>query len=93
MDVQTTLKRNPELLAVDMDGETVMMDMESGNYFGVNSVGSHIWEALEDENHVAAIIETVNSQFEVGTEDTVQDDVLAFLSDMVEQKLVEVVSP
>ena len=92
MDVQTTLKRNPELLAVDMDGETVMMDMESGNYFGVNAVGSHIWEALETESSVEKIIEAVTSQFEVNGCDSVQGDVLEFLSDMVEQQLVEVVN-
>lgn len=92
MDANTTLKRNPELLAVDMDGETVMMDMETGNYFGINAVGSHIWEALENENKVGDIIETVNSHFEVQGEDTVEADVLAFLGDMVEQELVEVVS-
>ena len=91
MDINTTLKRNPELLAVDMGGETVMMDMESGNYFGINAVGSHIWDALEDGNKVADIIETVNNHFEVQEDDAIADDILAFLGDMVEQKLVEVV--
>ena len=92
MDTQTTLKRNPELLAVDMDGETVMMDMESGNYFGINAVGSHIWEALEAEKKVADVIETVNSHFEVQDGDTVQNDILGFLSDMVEHQLLEVIN-
>ena len=90
MDIQTTLKRNPELLAVDMDGETVMMDMDSGNYFGVNAVGSHIWEVLEMDNTAKAIIESVQSHFEMAEADNVQDDVLTFLSDMQEQKLIEV---
>lgn len=92
MDIDTTLKRNPELLAVDMDGETVMMDMETGNYFGINAVGSHIWEALESENKVGDLIETVNNAFEVQEGDAVADDILAFLGDMVEQQLVEVVN-
>ena len=92
MDIQTTLKRNPELLAVDMDGETVMMDMDSGNYFGINTVGSHIWEALENESKVTDIIETVNNHFEVRSDNNVQDDILSFLNDMLEQKLVEVVN-
>lgn len=92
MDINTMLKRNPELLAVDMDGETVMMDMESGNYFGINAVGSHIWEALEAEKKVADVIETVNSHFEIQDDDTVQDDILGFLDDMVEQQLLEVIN-
>lgn len=91
MDVQTTLKRNPELLAVDMDGETVMMDMDSGNYFGVNSVGSHIWELLETENTVQAIVDSIQNHFDTQAGNNVQDDVLTFLHDMKEQKLVEAV--
>lgn len=90
MDTQTILKRNPELLAVDMDGETVMMDMESGNYFGVNAVGSHIWEVLETDNTVQSIVESVESHFEAAETDSVKDDVLSFLGEMQEQKLVEV---
>ena len=93
MEINTALKRNPELISVDMDGETVMMDMESGNYFGINSVGSHIWEALEAENTIADIIETVTSHFDVQDGDTVEADIRGFLGDMVEQKLVTVVEP
>lgn len=89
MDMQTTLKRNPELLAVDMDGETVMMDMTSGNYFGINGVGSHIWELLENEQTVQFIIDSVSSSFEVNEGDTVKSDVLAFLQKMQAQKLLE----
>ena len=66
--------------------------MESGNYFGVNAVGSHIWEALETESSIETIIKAVTSQFEVSDGDSVQGDVLAFLGDMVEQQLVEVVN-
>lgn len=92
MNMQTTLKRNPELLAVDMDGETVMMDMESGNYFGINEVGSHIWEALETEKNIADIVNTVNNQFEVKDTENVEHDILSFLDDMLEQHLIEVVN-
>lgn len=90
MDIQATLKRNPDLLAVDMDGETVMMDMESGNYFGINEVGSHIWELLESNQSIETIIDDVKRHFEAKEDDNVQDDVLAFLNDMQEQSLVQV---
>lgn len=90
MDNKTILQRNPELLAVDMDGETVMMDMESGNYFGVNSVGSHIWEILETQNSIEAIVDSVQRTFEIEEGMDVQDDVLTFLNDMQEQKIIEV---
>ena len=88
MNQEITYKRNPELLAVDMDGETVMMDMISGNYFGINAVGSYIWEILEAEHTLDEILKSLESQFETSESDTVQEDIVGFLSDMVEQKLI-----
>lgn len=90
MQADTLIRRNPEPLAVDMDGETVMMDMETGNYFGINSVGSCIWNALETEQRFGALVEQVRAQFEVPEEATVEADLQAFLQSMLEQKLVEV---
>jgi hypothetical protein len=89
MQMQTILKRNPEPLAVDMDGETVMMDMESGNYFGINSVGSYIWNLLENECTLQSILDSVQQHFEINNDDTVEADITAFLSDMLEQNLIE----
>ena len=88
MNKKTTYKRNPELLAVDMDGETVMMDIESGNYFGINVVGSYIWEVLESEHTVEEIIVSLKTQFDISESDTVQEDIISFLGNMVEKKLV-----
>lgn len=88
MNKKTTYKRNPELLAVDMDGETVMMDMISGNYFGINTVGSHVWAVLETEHTVEEILKSLEGQFEISESDTVQSDIISFLDDMVKQKLV-----
>ena len=88
MNKKTTYKRNPELLAVDMDGETVMMDIESGNYFGINAVGSYIWEVLESEHTLEEIVVSLKTQFDISESDTVQEDIISFLGNMVEQKLV-----
>ena len=89
MNLNTILKRNEELLSVDMDGETVMMDMTSGNYFGINTVGSHIWDLLEKAHPIQTIVDNVNEHFEIKAETQLHDDVFAFLSDMLEQKLIE----
>jgi len=40
------LTKSPDLIATDMDGETVMMSIESGEYFGLGGVGGRVWELL-----------------------------------------------
>ena len=91
MSPDTLIRRNPELLAADMDGETVMMDMQNGNYYGVNTVGTYIWELLENEQRFNTVLDAVMTHFETLTEDAVAEDIQVFLTDMQAQKLVEII--
>ncbi len=91
MKPATLIRRNPELLAVGMDGETVMMDMQNGNYYGVNTVGTYIWELLVTEQRLDTLLDAVMTHFETREEDTVAKDVRVFLADMQAQKLVEII--
>lgn len=89
MNTDTKLRRNEDLLSVDMDGETVMMDINSGNYFGINSVGSHIWDLLEEVCTVQKILDSVHENFDISPENNVQEDIFAFLTGLLEQELIE----
>ena len=48
MTPDTLLVRNPELISTDMNGDTVVMDMDIDTYFGVGGVGTRIWEQLAE---------------------------------------------
>ena len=51
--------RNPDLLAVDMDGDLVMMSIEHGNYYGVGGIGPHVWQLLETPRTTAELIDDI----------------------------------
>lgn len=84
----TIVKRKAGLLASIMDGETVMLDVDSGHYFGLSGAGSHIWNMLEEERSVAAVVDDVKAQYAVGTGDNVDEDVIAFLQKLVDKSLI-----
>lgn len=90
LNSQTRLRRRPDLLASTLDGETVMLDIESGYYFGLSGVGPHIWSLLDQECSVGAIVEGVKSHFEIGAADSVEEDVTTFLQLLVDKGLVTV---
>ena len=46
LNLDSIIKRNPEMVSSDMDGETVMMSMENGEYYGLDPIGSRIWELI-----------------------------------------------
>lgn len=86
----TILRRKADLLASTMDGEIVMLDAESGHYFGLSGVGPHIWSLLEQDRSVAEVIGSVKAEFAVGPGDSVDWEVTEFLQKLVEKGLVKV---
>jgi hypothetical protein len=75
--------------STDMDGEVVMMNIDKGNYYGFNSVGSRIWEIIERPMSVEKIISTLLKEFNVDTK-TCEDEVLSFLNGLCYEELISI---
>ncbi|OIO66555.1 MAG: PqqD family protein [Zetaproteobacteria bacterium CG_4_9_14_3_um_filter_49_83] len=81
------IKRNPEMVFSDMDGEIVMMSIERGEYYGMDAIGSEIWNMLDEEISVADICSGLCKRFDV-EESICRQDVLAFLEQMAERNII-----
>lgn len=82
------VQRNPDLIATDMDGDTVMMSIERGEYFGIGGVGSRVWDLLESPVTLADIVISICAEFEVGGADC-EADMQAFLQQLHEHDLIK----
>lgn len=90
LQMNSIIRRNPEIVHSDMDGETVMMSINEGNYYGLNGVGSQIWDLLEQEMSMDAICTELLRSFDV-EEEQCRSEVLAFLEEMACNKVIEIV--
>ena len=90
IDLTTTLVRKSDVIASSMGDETVMMDFETSNYYGLGRVGGKIWEGLEQQQTVEEVCKMLTASFEVDI-DTCFYDIRPFLQQLIEAKLVEVV--
>ena len=43
MNLNQTVTLSPEVISQEVSGETVLLDLESENYFGLDEVGTRIW--------------------------------------------------
>ncbi len=91
IDLKMTIQRNSEMVSTKMDGETVMMSIDNGEYYGLDSIGSRIWEILEKPIRVNALIEELLNEFEVDKEQC-EADTLGFLNQLLEKKLLRIIS-
>lgn len=86
---RSIVKRSADHIATDMGGETVVLDMKSGMYYGMDQVGSLIWNLIEEPKTLAEIRRAVLDEYDVDA-DQAERDVVAFLGEMASAGLVEI---
>ena len=87
MNLDTKLSIPPQVMSRLVGDETVVLDLASGIYFGLDGVGKRIWEAVEEGHSLGQTAAVITSEFEVD-ESRAQADVIEFASDLLERGLL-----
>lgn len=90
IELSTRLVRKSEILASELEDELMMMDLDTNNYFALDPVANHIWQLLVEPLTAAELCARLGRHFEVD-EETCRRDTLAFLRQMWDEKLIQVV--
>lgn len=77
------MKRIESAMARRVDDEIVILDVKSGQYFGLNDVGATIWECLSEDCSREDLVDTILQTYDVDREQASLD-----VDELVEQ-LVE----
>ncbi len=75
------------LVSAELEGETVLLSMSEGVYYGLNRVGTFIWRRLAVPVTLEALLTDVVAEFEV-TEDRAWGDLVALTQELLAQGLV-----
>lgn len=87
IDPQVVLSRNPSILFNDFDDGIMMMNIDSGHYFDLDSIGARIWSLLEQPTSLETVCATLAEEYEVD-EATCQAQTGEFLGDLVAKGLI-----
>jgi hypothetical protein len=87
--LQSIISAKKEIVAADMDGDTVMMSVEAGKYYNLGKIGGVIWGMIAEPVSVAAVIDKLLEQYEV-TWEKCETEVLSFLNEVKKEGLLEV---
>ena len=77
-----------EVCCTSIDEDTVILDLKSGTYFGLNSIGTRIWNLLQESKTVSEIRNLLLEEYEVEIaecESTLQQ----LLQKLVKAELIE----
>jgi hypothetical protein len=90
LKLDTQVQRNPNLIASDLDGEKVMMSVETGSYYGLADTGGRIWELLDQPRRISEVCEALLAEYSVEPA-ACEQQTLTFLTQLVQEGLVQVV--
>jgi hypothetical protein len=81
------LRNEQKFLISHIGDEVVMMDIDKGVYIGINSVGSSIWNMLEQELPVKEIVFSLTDKYDISAEQC-EKETLTYLHQMLEQDML-----
>ena len=86
----STIVVSKDVVSCDLGGETAMLDMKEGVYYGLNEMGTIIWEFIQEPVTIQEIVDNILEEYEVD-EETCFADLVELIEQMVENKLIETV--
>ncbi len=81
--------RSDQVLFQNLDGEAVLLDLASETYFGLNEVGTRIWQLIETSPPLADVHRTLCEEFDADAT-RIEHDLLTLVGDLSKAGLVTV---
>ena len=89
LSLDATVSQNPEVVSREVEGELVLLDLESATYFGLNQVGSRIWALVGELGSLRKVCETMEREYAAPREQ-LERDVLSLVRELRDKGLLVV---
>ena len=70
--------------------ETVLINLETGQYYSLNASGTDIWRLVKKQASVAAIFEGMTTRYCAAPEADIEAAIVSFLELLMEENLIEI---
>ncbi|MCU0523156.1 MAG: PqqD family peptide modification chaperone, partial [Polyangiaceae bacterium] len=88
LTLDTIVARRAGIMSAQVGNETATMNVEKGMYYGIDDVGTRIWELVETPCAVSEICEELTEQYDVDI-DTCRQDVIRFLGVLLDAEILD----
>ena len=89
VDARTQLVVPEDVLVRDLSGESVLLNLRTEAYFGLDEVGTDMWRALTRGCSVGAALKELTSLYDI-TPDTLERDLFDLAGKLIDHALLEV---
>lgn len=88
MQLEQRFQISDDVVAREVAGEMVLLDLASGMYFGLDPVGSRVWKHLsEGPCSLVEVCDLIEFEFDA-PRDQIESDIVALAAQFTEKKLI-----
>jgi hypothetical protein len=92
LSTASTVVALKDTLSSAVGDETVILHFDAGTYFGLDDVGTRVWQLLQQPRTVGELLDLIEEEYDVERE-RCEAAILPFLEDLVTNGLVSVDAP
>lgn len=89
ISVHSVVAASPDQVSCPLDDESAILNLKNSVYYGVNAVGTRVWNLLQQPRSVRELRDTLLEEYDVEPE-RCERDLLALLESMRGEGLIEV---
>jgi len=84
-----TVRPSSASVCCDLTDEVVILDLSSGDYFGLQEVGSALWHYIQEPRTVQQVVDHLVSEYDILPE-VCEAKTVSFLEDLADHGLIAV---
>ena len=89
LDLSTIVIPCPDVLVQELDGEAVLLNLDSERYFGLDDVGTRVWQHLLEHRRLERVCEEMQKEYDVD-ESRLSADLLQLVGELIEAGIVTI---
>ena len=87
IDFSQAVKIPDDVLIREIDGEAVLLNLDSETYFGLDEVGVRMWTHLTDSASIQEAFSLLQAEYDVA-EDQLRNDLMGLVRQLVDSGLL-----
>jgi hypothetical protein len=87
MNLNRSVSLSPDALFQEVSGETVILDMASETYFGLDEVGTRAWQLMRKNGQLQSVFDVMLQEYEVAAA-TLEQDLGDLVAELEEAGLI-----
>ncbi len=64
LTLSSVITINPDVTFRELDGEIVILNLETGIYFGLDAVGARAWRLIGDHGSLGVVFDALRSEYD-----------------------------